>query len=133
MFQPPNKRMDDWIRLILLNWVLISFVMFYSILIGLVTGTLLVTVMDGLLQIAGVETPVFAVFPFTPAATGLITALIATLFLATFRSLRFNCETGGYISVFSARSLRRLLRKTGIGVGLLVVCAILMRLVVSSG
>jgi hypothetical protein len=125
--------MDDWIRLILLNWVLISFVMFYSILIGLVTGTLLVTVIEGLLRVAGVASPALGVFPFTPAATALVAALIATLFLATFRSLRFNCETGGYISVFSTKSLRRLLRRTGIGVGLLMVSALVLRFIAGGG
>ncbi len=124
----PNKQMDDWMRLILINWVLISFVMFYSILIGMITGSLLVVVADGVLGLVGIRGNIFDVFPFTPAATALIAGIIAFLFLAAFRTIRYNCETGGYTLPLTPEILRLLARRAAVGVGFLAISAIALRL-----
>lgn len=135
MFHVPKKRpdkqdkqMDDWMRLILINWVLISFVMFYSILIGIITGSLLAVVADGVLGLVGIRGNIFDVFPFTPAATALIAGIIAFLFLATFRSIRYNCQTDGYTLPLTPRFIRLLARRAGVGIGFLVISALALRL-----
>jgi hypothetical protein len=124
----PGKQMDDWMRLILINWVLVSFVMFYSILIGLISGSLVAVVADGVLGLAGINGKIFDVFPFTPAATALIAGIIAFLFLATFRSIRYNCQTEGYTLPLTPQTIRLLARRTGLGIGLLAISALALRL-----
>ncbi|MFP4389503.1 MAG: hypothetical protein ACLFPR_11230 [Desulfococcaceae bacterium] len=124
----PGKQMDDWMRLILINWVLVSFVMFYSILIGMVCGSLVAVVADGVLGLVGIRGKIFDVFPFTPAATALVAGIIAFLFLATFRSIRHNCETDGYTLSLAPEILRSLARRAAVGVGFLAISAIALRL-----
>jgi hypothetical protein len=139
MFQVPKKRpdkqekqMDDWMRLILINWVLISFVMFYSILIGLICGSLVAVVADGVLGMVGIRGKIFDVFPFSPAATALIAGIIAFLFLATFRTIRYNCQTGGYTLPLTPRILRLLARRAGVCIGFLLISALALRLLGAS-
>lgn len=127
MFQPPKKKMDDWMRIILLNWVMISMVMFYSILVGLIAGALFVAAAQGVLDFLGAGAGLLRVFPFSPAATAIVAATIAVIFLATFRALRFNCETGGYMLAVPRNIGRVLLRRAGAGIGVLAVSALAVR------
>jgi predicted lysophospholipase L1 biosynthesis ABC-type transport system permease subunit len=123
----PEKRMDDWMRLILLNWAMISVVMFYSIIVGLIVGTLLVFAARSLLGSLGLDAGLFRVFPFSPAATAMVAATIALVFLASFRSLRFDCRTDGYRLAVTRPTVRALVRGAGIGLGIPIASALLAR------
>ncbi len=99
-----KKRPEDWARLILLNWVLIGMVMFYSILVGGVIGG--VWVMGLGLGLDG-----FRLFPVpSPAAQVMLTGSIALVFLLTFRALQYNCAAGNYGIIRSQTARRQLIR-----------------------
>lgn len=97
MANSPRNRFDDWMELILLNWAMISLVMFYSIVLGIVGGSLLVLTAGFLLEGLRIPNQFLALYPaLTPVSRILISILIASIFIITFRSTRYDCRTGHY-------------------------------------
>lgn len=97
MARDPKHRLEDWMRLILLNWVLISFIMFYSILMGLVVGCLIVLFATAAIGWVGLPVQFLRLYP-SPGPTAILVmgGLIATFFLHLFRHLHYNCDSGNY-------------------------------------
>ena len=123
----PPHRMEDWMRLILLNWVLISFVMFYSILAGALGGALAVLACGTALEWAGVSIHHMRLYPSPGSgAAVVIGGLIASLFIHLFSHLRYHCASGSYTldigKAANSKSLFRLASAAfvlvGIGAGI---------------
>lgn len=97
MARDPEKRLEDWIRLILLNWVLISFIMFYSILMGLAGGCIVVLFSAAVIEQFGLSTRFLHLYPSpAPASILVMGGLITSFFLHLFKHLHYNCTTGSY-------------------------------------
>ena len=97
MARDPEKRLEDWMRLILLNWVLISFIMFYSILMGLAGGCIVVLFSAAVIDHFGLPTRFLHLYPSpAPASILVMGGLIASFFLHLFKHLHYNCTTGSY-------------------------------------
>ncbi|WP_373501296.1 hypothetical protein [Desulfococcus sp.] len=97
MARDPQHRIEDWMRLILLNWVLISMVMFYSILLGTALGCLAVGLSAAVIEWMGLPARFLLLYPSpAPAAVLVIGGLIAAFFIHFFRNLRYNCDSGSY-------------------------------------
>ena len=97
MARDPEKRLEDWMRLILLNWVLISFIMFYSILMGLSGGCMVVLFSTAVIEHFGLPTRFLHLYPSpAPASILVMGGLIAAFFLHLFKHLHYNCATGSY-------------------------------------
>ncbi|AOY58532.1 MULTISPECIES: hypothetical protein [Desulfococcus] len=97
MARNSEKRLEDWIRLILLNWVLISIMMFYSIFMGIGIGYLVIRFSRLVVDWTGLPAHLLDLFPTSgPTVNLMIGGLIAAVFLHLFRHLRYNCETESY-------------------------------------
>ncbi|MFW5636122.1 MAG: hypothetical protein ACOC3A_05645 [Thermodesulfobacteriota bacterium] len=97
MANSPRNRIDDWMELILLNWSMIALVMFYSIVLGIVGGSLLIITIGFVLEGLHIPSGFLALYPtLAPASRILISVLIAAIFIFTFRSTRYDCLTGQY-------------------------------------
>ncbi len=93
----PRNRFEHWMELILLNWALISLVMFYSIVLGIVGGSLLILMIGFVLEGLHISSGFLALYPMlTPASRILISVLIAAIFIFTFHSTRYDFLTGHY-------------------------------------
>ncbi|GBC60348.1 hypothetical protein DENIS_1299 [Desulfonema ishimotonii] len=132
MGDPVNKKMDDWIRLILLNWVMISFVMTYSIIFGTTGGVLLIVILKCLLTLPDGPDHFLTLYPLISLPSKLIIGtLIAAIFLYSFRTLRYNCQTGHYFVPASGKFIRKICGRM-IG-GLLVLSFLALILGLSAG
>ena len=81
MARDPENRLEDWMRLILLNWVMISFIMFYSILMGLAGGCIVVLFSTAVIEQFGLPTRFLHLYPSpAPASILVIGGLIAAFF-----------------------------------------------------
>lgn len=108
MARDPQNRLEDWMRLILLNWVLISFIMFYSILMGLAGGCLVILFSAAVIEWVGLPTHFLRLYP-SPGQTAILVmgGLIAALFIHLFKHLHYNCASGNYtLSVARVVNLR---------------------------
>jgi hypothetical protein len=104
----PHHRLEDWMRLILLHWILISMIMFYSIVMGTAGGCAVVLLTAAFVEGMGLSPHFFHLYP-TPgtAAVVVIGGLIATLFLHLFKHLRYNCASGTYTLAVSRAANQR--------------------------
>jgi len=97
MANSPRNRFDHWMELILLNWAMIALVMFYSIVLGVMGGSLLILIISFVLEGLHIPSGFLALYPtLAPTSRILISALIAAIFIFTFRSTRYDCLTGHY-------------------------------------
>lgn len=92
-----EKKLEDWMRLILLNWVVVSMTVFYAILLGTVTALATAGAIRFALGLAGVPAPNLSVFPAPAAALMTVTGgWIMFLVVAAFRTIRYRCQDGSY-------------------------------------
>jgi amino acid transporter len=130
MARDPQHRLEDWMRLILQSWVLISMVMFYSILMGIALGSLVLGFSAAAIQWIGLPAHFLRLFPSPgPAGVLVIGGLIAAFFLHLFRNLRYNCESGGY-TLATARvvNLRTAAGFAGLALLLVLIGAVIARI-----
>ena len=127
MARAPQKRLEDWMRLILLNWVLISLAMFYSIIMGIAGGCLVILAGASVTGWAGLSTRFLRLYP-SPAPTPILVigGLIAALFIHLFKNLHYDCASGNYsLSVSKVASLGALAGIGAVGLILLGIGAVI--------
>jgi hypothetical protein len=112
-----KSRLEDWVRLILVNWVYIYFVIFYAIVVGGLSGLLMV-------YSAGQVWGAGALFPLGSLARGTVAAVIAGVFIGGIRIIRYDPRTGEYGVASPGRSLFRLVRLGGAQLGGLAILAL---------
>jgi hypothetical protein len=108
MPRKPHHRLEDWMRLILLHWILISMIMFYSIIMGIAGGCVVVLLTAVVVEAMGFSAHFFRLYPAPgTAAAVVIGGLIATFFLHLFKHLHYNCTSGTYTLAVSRAANQR--------------------------
>lgn len=108
MARDPQHRLEDWMRLILLNWVMIAMIMFYSILAGAALGGLSAVLGATVIEWMGHDARSLRFFPsMGPGALLVIGGLIPGIFLCLLQQLRYHCGRGGYTLTLTRASLLR--------------------------
>lgn len=108
MAHDPQHRLEDWMRLILLNWVMIAMIMFYSILVGAALGGLAAALGAAVVEWLGHDARPLRLFPsIGPGALLVIGGLIPGVFLCLLQQLRYHCGRGGYTLALTRASLVR--------------------------
>ena len=102
MARHSEKRLEDWIRLILLNWVLISMIMFYSILIGIGIGYLVIGFSRLVINCLDLPAHLLDLVPTSGPTTILVVGgMIAAVFLHLFSHLHYDCQSESYALALS--------------------------------
>ncbi len=99
---PPRKnqapdRFMHWIQLILINWVLLFFIGFFSLTLGMLLIGLLIMELNLILGVYGIRYPGLKMTP----PLGWLSQLIlwvscAALFLYCFKKIKYDCRAGHY-------------------------------------
>lgn len=129
MVREPRHRLEDWMRLILLNWVMISMAMFYSILFGAALGCLAALLGAAVVEGLGHDARFLRLFPsMGPGALLVIGGLIPGVFLCLLRQLRYHCGSGGYaLALTRAGTLRAAAGLAGLALLLVLIAAGIFR------
>lgn len=93
---PPERQMTDWMRLILVNWVIVAFTMTYSILAGGAVSLAAIWLVSRTARVLGGWETGFTVIPPSTGTLLVLCGAISALFLITLGKLRYDCAGEGY-------------------------------------
>lgn len=103
-----EKKLEDWMRLILINWIVISMTVFYAVIAGTLTALATAWAARRVLAFANVSAQGLALFPAPGTALwAVIACWIAVLAVTAFRTIRYRCHDGSYFWQISRIWIKR--------------------------